>query len=89
MKMTKELFMGGQLFTTIKDVEYNRKHTYRYIESGRIDRYFIGMQDKEFTERFCMVDTIKDDGFNAWVELFNKYYERKILFEDLIIIEEK
>lgn len=88
-KMTRELFENGQLFTTVLDIEHRRKHTYRYFPSGRIERYYMGIQDTISTERYSLVDMIEDNGFNSWVELFNVYFDRKMLFEDLVVVEEK
>lgn len=88
-KMTRELFENGQLFATVLDIERGRKHTYRYFPSGRIERYFMGIQDSNFTERHSLVNTIEDDGFNSWVELFNVYYDRKIFFKDLVVEEKQ
>lgn len=82
--MTRELFETGTLFQT----KHDRKHTHRYFSTGRIERYFLGMQDDKWTSVHGMVDNITDEGFTVWVELFDEYFEKVITFDDLIIVDE-
>ena len=86
-KMTRKLFEAGELFCTVVDAKNDKKHTYRYFQSGRVERYFLGIQTENCTERYAMIEYITDEGFTAWVELFNKYFEREVKFDELELIE--
>jgi len=88
MELNKELFEAGTLFTTKKNIEFNRKHTYKYIpENKKVVKYFIGIQEEETTSLECYVDEIKENGFEAWNDILNIYNEPFILFSDLIVVD--